>query len=162
MVKTMSQIKTLGEQVRILKSYFPWLETVEKRETNHPLPLDADGWFAIPRWQSFGASYSEAVERILESLARAQKFQKKCQLTGLRPRQLEQIGNHDILVIPDTFGPKSQLGIFEVGVKLLTHPGRLSHFADPWIECWGDRVGRNIPVFYHRDILKLRLKLEET
>jgi hypothetical protein len=62
---------------------------------------------------------------------------------------------HDILIVPAQFGLRHRgrsvrrvrvimnssefgLGAFAVGVMLLTHPERLKHYDDLWIDCAGD------------------------
>lgn len=67
----------------------------------------------------------------------------------------DQQKEHDILVVPAQFGfkhrgrsvrrvreilPSSEfgLGAFAVGIMLLTHPERLQHYDDLWIDCAGD------------------------
>jgi hypothetical protein len=66
----------------------------------------------------------------------------------------EQNG-HDILVVPAQFGIRHRgrsvrrarevmnanecgLGAFAIGIMLLTHPERLKHYDDLWIDCAGD------------------------
>lgn len=63
---------------------------------------------------------------------------------------------HDILIVPAQFGLRHGgrsvrraraimnssefgLGAFAVGVMLLTHPQRLKHYDDLWIDCAGDK-----------------------
>lgn len=63
--------------------------------------------------------------------------------------------DHDILVVPAQFGLRHRgrsvrcarevfmgneygLGAFAVGIMLLTHPERLMHYDDLWIDCAGD------------------------
>lgn len=63
--------------------------------------------------------------------------------------------DHDILVVPAQFGIRHRgrsvrrarvvmtngefgLGEFAVGIMLLTHPERLQHYDDLWIDCAGD------------------------
>jgi hypothetical protein len=68
----------------------------------------------------------------------------------------EDQSGHDILVIPAQFGlchrgrsvrralevmvdqGQFGLGAFAIGIMLLTHPERLSHYDDLWIDCAGD------------------------
>jgi len=67
----------------------------------------------------------------------------------------DQQRNHDILVVPCQFGilhrgksvrrarevmnsSEFGLGAFAVGIMLLTHPERLQHHDDLWIDCAGD------------------------
>lgn len=67
----------------------------------------------------------------------------------------EQQKGHDMLVIPAQFGLRHRgrsvrrarevftasecgLGAFAIGIMLLTHPERLQHYDDLWIDCAGD------------------------
>lgn len=67
----------------------------------------------------------------------------------------EQQKNHDMLVIPAQFGFRHRgrsvrrarevftanecgLGAFAIGIMLLTHPKRLQHLNNLWIDCAGD------------------------
>lgn len=82
--------------------------------------------------------------------------------------------DHDILVVPAQFGihhrgrsvrrarevfasNESGLGAFAIGIMLLTHPERLHHYDDLWIDCAGDEYApdadggfSNAPVFFFR------------
>jgi hypothetical protein len=68
--------------------------------------------------------------------------------------------DHDILVVAAQFGIRHRgrsvrrarevmndaefgLGAFAVGIMLLTHPERLKHFNDLWIDCAGDEFSFN-------------------
>lgn len=94
-------------------------------------------------------------------------------------RMFQMIGNqqknHDILVIPCQFGilhrgrsvrrarevmksTEFGLGAFAVGIMLLTHPERLQHYNDLWIDCAGDEYSSEpgggfvlAPCFYFHD-----------
>lgn len=85
-------------------------------------------------------------EKRLRQSARTQEFWK-----GLSSAQ----GNTDILIVPAQFGLRHRgrsvrrarevfitnefgLGAFAVGIMLLTHPERLQHYDDLWIDCAGD------------------------
>jgi hypothetical protein len=76
---------------------------------------------------------------------------KSALLTTLRQQQ----GDHDVTVIAAQFGIQHRgkstrcanatmgenefgLGIFEVAIMLLTHPGRLGRIESLWIDCAGD------------------------
>jgi len=83
--------------------------------------------------------------------------------------------DHDILVVAAQFGLRHRgrsvrrarevmnafefgLGAFAIGIMLLTHPERLKHYDDPWIDCAGDEFsydgdGRfdDAPYFYFLD-----------
>lgn len=68
---------------------------------------------------------------------------------------VEQQGNPDILIVPAQFGIRHRgrsvlrarekfqarefgLGAFGIGIMILTHPERLQHYDDLWIDCAGD------------------------
>jgi hypothetical protein len=86
----------------------------------------------------------------------------------------EAQGNPDILLVPAQFGIRHRgrsvrrarevfasnefgLGAFAVGIMLLTHPERLQHYDDLWIDCAGDEFSpaaggafSESPCFYFR------------
>lgn len=85
-------------------------------------------------------------EKRLRQSAQSQKF-----WTELTDAQ----GNPDILIVPAQFGIRHRgrsvrrapevfagnefgLGAFAVGIMILTHPERLMHYDDLWIDCVGD------------------------
>lgn len=87
-------------------------------------------------------------EQHLRQSARTEEFLAKL---------AEEQGNPDILIIPAQFGIRHRgrsvrrarevmvnttgeigLGAFAVGCMLLTHPNRLQHYDDLWIDCAGD------------------------
>ena len=87
----------------------------------------------------------------------------------------EQQGNNDILIAPAQFGLRHRgrsvrrarevmsasefcLGAFQIAVMLLTHPERLQHYDDLWIDCAGDEYDAaaggswsSAPYFYFYD-----------
>jgi hypothetical protein len=87
----------------------------------------------------------------------------------------EQQKGHDILVVDAQFGIEHRgesvrraravfqgnefgLGAFEIGIMLLTHPDRLAHYDDLWIDCAGDEYSFDAdgqflraPDFYFND-----------
>jgi hypothetical protein len=87
-------------------------------------------------------------EKRLCQSARTQEFFKKL---------CDEQGNPDILIVPAQFGIRHRgrsvrrarevmldsgnefgLGAFAVGIMILTHPERLKHSDDLWIDCAGD------------------------
>ncbi len=149
------ELKGITEQVAILKWFFPELKdaTFDESVAVRSLPLNAEGWFAIPRWEKLGSSYNKAVCRLFgafqsklynnhdfeigpEYLRQHQKTVKAFQKLG------EEQKGHDILIVPCQFGLQYRglsvrrarefmnsqefgLGAFPVGIMLLTHPRRL-------------------------------------
>lgn len=120
--------KSLAEQCNALRQLFPglgfanhdYIATIEKGEVT--LPQNAEGWFAIPNWiknpQLFGATYSEAVLKMLATIkqTRGRLYNyREGQINEQRLRQsvrsrefLAQLaasqGDPDILIVPAQFG----------------------------------------------------------
>lgn len=164
--------KSITEQCEILRRIFPGVGLANEKIAEGALPANAEGWFAIPRWQAFAPTYGEAVQKVLDALkqARGGKFinYREGQLgpNQLRPSTeclevFQKLGdeqkNFDILVVAAQFGIRHRgrsvrrarevmldsgnefgLGAFAVGIMLLTHPERLQHYDDLWIDCAGD------------------------
>lgn len=181
------QPERLADQVARLREHFPWLHTGDEDLTNRPLPSGAEGWFAIPCWDALALTYTNAVHRVLAKLSEMRMGAFRIdRALALRRRErrvemLDKIGDqqrkHDILVIPAQFGLRHKgrsvsrarhiidqtpnefaLGAFEVGIMLLTHPERLQHYGNLWIDCAGDddtSIGDDgfarAPCFYFRD-----------
>ena len=51
-----------------------WMPGEARRK---PLPAGAEGWFAIPRWESLASSYSEAVEMMAAAMGTRRKFSNR-------------------------------------------------------------------------------------
>jgi hypothetical protein len=182
--------KPIDEQVKLLNGFFPNLGNVNEKLVEQPLPQDAEGYFAIPRWQKIAPTYGEALQKVLDLIKQTRdgKFYnyREGQLGSDRLRQhaktakvevklgQEQEG-YDIFVVPCQFGIKHRgrsvrrarevfnasefgLGAFAVACMVLTHPERLRHYDDLWIDCAGDEYDprRNgsfdqAPVLYFND-----------
>lgn len=162
--------KGITEQTNRLRELFPGIGFADEKIAEGELPKHAEGWFAIPKWQTVAPTYGEAVEKVLAMIkeTRNGKFHnyREGQLGPDRLRQsaktasvFEKLGDeqkdHDILVVPAQFGIRhrgrsvrrarevfagneSGLGAFAIGIMLLTHPERLQHYDDLWIDCAGD------------------------
>ena len=134
------------------------------------LPSGAEGWFAIPKWQTLAKTYGEAVQKVLDLIKQTrngafcnyregqlgpQNLRQSAKAVRAYEKLCSQQKDHDILVVPCQFGlrhrgrsvrrarevmPTSEfgLGAFEVGIMLLTHPERLQHYNDLWIDLAGD------------------------
>jgi hypothetical protein len=162
--------KGITEQTNILRQLFPGIGFADEQIAGQPLPQNAEGWFAIPRWEKVAPTYGEAVEKVLAMIkqTRSGKFYNYRE-GRLDPQYLRQhaktaeafqkLGDeqkdYDIFVVPDQFGLLHRgrsvrrarevmnanqfgLGAFAVGIMLLTHPERLQHYDNLWIDCAGD------------------------
>ncbi|MBI2625135.1 MAG: hypothetical protein HYW70_02285 [Candidatus Nealsonbacteria bacterium] len=112
------KVKNITEQTNILRQLFPGIGYADERIVKGPLPEGAEGWFAIPRWDSIAHTYNEAVDKVLKML----KQQCKGRFYNYREHHItdwlqqtnkamkmfykiwqEQDG-YDILVVPAQFG----------------------------------------------------------
>lgn len=162
--------KTITEQCNILRQIFPGVGYADESLAEGELPKHAEGWFAIPKWQTIAPTYAEAVQKVLDAIkeARNGKFYnyREGQIVSERLRQsakteavfqklAESQKDHNILVVPAQFGIRHRgrsvrrarevmnanecgLGAFAIGIMILTHPERLQHLDDLWIDCAGD------------------------
>lgn len=112
--------KTIAQQVNILSGLFSGVSIgfADADIANGELPEGAEGWFAIPRWQSIAPTYGEAVQKVLDLLDKAYggrfKNWRKGQLGPAKLRQScksaamwEKIGQEQkggVLVVPAQFG----------------------------------------------------------
>lgn len=164
------QPKSIDEQVSLLRRIFPEIGFANEGLGQRPLPAEAEGWFAIPRWEDIAPTYGEAVEKALAALAErcggncinyrekglGERFLRQTDATKAAFQKLSE-GQKEcgILVVAAQFGilhrgrsvrraremmrsDEFGLGAFAVGIMLLTHPERLRHYDDLWIDCAGD------------------------
>lgn len=109
----------ITEQTNILRQLFPGVGFAYEKLAEQPLPPNAEGWFAIPRWQSVAKTYNEAVQKVLDLIKKQRKgnFYNYCEgeigETYLRQhertaKKLQTLGNQqtgfDILVVAAQFG----------------------------------------------------------
>lgn len=164
------KVKGIAEQVATLHQLFPELKdaTFDESIASRPLPPNAEGWFAIPRWEKLGSSYGEAVDKVLTTIKSKRTFYnyREGQTGSEYLRQhakmvkaFQKLGDeqkgHDILIIPCQFGLRHRgrsvrrarevmnavefgLGAFAVGCMILTHPEREVKWEQLHVDCAGD------------------------
>ncbi|HNV97340.1 MAG TPA: hypothetical protein PKL13_03420 [bacterium] len=162
--------KNIIEQIDILCQLFPGIDCSHETFVENQLPHNAEGWFAIPRWQKIAPTYGEAVQKVLDIIRNVRNgafynyYEGKLGSQYLRQSQksieafqkfFDDQGGRDILVIPAQLGLRHRgrsfrralevmnanefgLGVFSVGIIILTHPERLMNYDDLWIDCVGD------------------------
>ena len=112
-------VKGITAQTNILRQLFSGIGFADEKLAEQSLPPNAEGWFAIPRWQKVAKTYGEAVEKVLELIKQQHKGKfynwregklgeqylrqhertvKKLQVLG------DQQKDYDILVVPVQFG----------------------------------------------------------
>lgn len=160
-------VKSIYQQIKILKKFFPGLDYSLPRTIPKTLPTRAEGLFIIPRWQKIAPTYCGAVAIVLDKLAstreldnhRENKLGKKYLRQNERTSRIERsIGIQqpgDIMVIPAQFGLRHRgqsfrrarktlrgdefgLGTFAAGCMLLTHPERFTRFNQLYVYVLGD------------------------
>ena len=112
--------KGITEQTNILRQLFPGVGFADEKLAERPVPVGAEGWFAIPKWQTIAPTYGEAVEKVLAKIEETRKGKFKNRREGeLGPDDLKQTArtevtmfetlgyeqkDHDILVVAAQFG----------------------------------------------------------
>ena len=111
--------KSITEQCNILRQIFPGIGFADEKLAEREVPTHAEGWFAIPKWQTVAPTYAEAVQKVLDAVksARNGKFYnyRDGQINDQRLRQtaktasvFQKLGDeqkdHDILVVAAQFG----------------------------------------------------------
>lgn len=111
--------KGIKEQANILRQLIPGIGLINEKIAEQSLPANAEGWFAIPRWQLVAKTYNEAVQKVLDLI----KQQRKGKFYNWREsrigeqylrqhertvKNLEALGEtqkgYDILVVAAQFG----------------------------------------------------------
>lgn len=111
--------KGLTEQTNRLRELFPGIGYANEKLAEGTLPPNAEGWFAIPRWEKIAPTYNEAVQKVLDLIKQTRngKFYN-CREGQLSPERLRQTArvqkfwetlgseqkDNDILVVPAQFG----------------------------------------------------------
>lgn len=113
------KIKDIAEQVNILRQLFPGIGFADEKLCARMVPTGAEGWFAIPKWQTIAPTYGEAVEKVLAKIGKVYRGKfKNLHEDELGPRHLKQSAktekmfqmlgrqqkDHDILVVAAQFG----------------------------------------------------------
>lgn len=65
--------KNFSEQVNVLRKIFPGIGLANEEMIRRPLPLGAEGWFAIPRWESIAKDYNQAVKKVAGLIQESRK-----------------------------------------------------------------------------------------
>lgn len=164
--------KGIAEQTSLLRQIFPGIGFANESLAKQSIPEGAEGWFAIPRWETIAPTYGEAVEKVLVELSRrrggkfvndregklGEQYLRQTDPTTVAFQQFgDQQKGYEILVLAAQFGILHRgrsvrraremmsinefgLGAFAVAIMLLTHPERLQHYDDLWIDCAGDEL----------------------
>lgn len=168
------QPKDVRQQNYILQQSFPFIGCANVYITKRKLPANAEGWFAIPKWENIAPTYGEAVEKMIAAIKLKRKIENCCghmlesEYLRQNPRTTEmfkQISqeqkDYNVLVVPAQFGLYHKgrsiqearqafapnefgLGAFAVASMLLTHPERETRWEQIHIDCAGDEFTTNL------------------
>ena len=154
---------------------------VDQQGIYRMLPPDAEGAFLLPPWTYLGSTYQSAVMKVFSLLRINDKhtaaFRHVVSSVKECPRKQEVfrassqgLDRYQLKVMPGQFGlhyrgqsaarvqahaseGEISLGLYEVGIMLITHPDRLANNDDLAIICAGDRYHDDpysVPRFSHR------------
>ena len=117
------KIKSITEQANILRQLFPGIGFADETVAEGKLPRNAEGWFAIPNWETIAPTYKEAVEKVLAKLAETRtlhnhregvlgpEYLRQSDRTvqmNRTVRMMKKLGDrqkdHDVLVVAAQFG----------------------------------------------------------
>lgn len=113
--------QSIGEQIEILRGFFPQLNYSYAEKFNQPLPSEAEGWFVIPKWKSIARNYPQALQEIIRILPStherlfvnilSNKLTRRHLRTAARTKnylcKISVLQNiPDLLIIPAQFGLK--------------------------------------------------------
>ncbi|MBI5222322.1 MAG: hypothetical protein HY980_02385 [Candidatus Magasanikbacteria bacterium] len=162
------KVKGITEQTNILRQLFPGIGFADEKLAEQPLPPNAEGWFAIPKWQTLAPTYGKAVEKVLAMIASKRKFynyhdgqlgakylRQHAKTVKMFQKLDDEQKDFDILVVPCQFGLRHKgrsvrrarevfaanefgLGTFAIGIMLLTHPEREVQWKQFHVDCAGD------------------------
>jgi len=174
--------KEITKQINLLRKLFPGIGYADEKLAEQDLPPNAEGWFAIPRWEKIAPTYGRAVEKVIDLINQTRNhafynhafffnsnFKEHLNSKYLRQSKktreaFQKLGDkqkgYDILVVSAQFGLRHRgrsvrrayevmnanefgLGVFAVGIMLLTHPKRLQHRKDLKIDCAGDEFSQD-------------------
>ena len=111
--------KGITEQTNRLRELFPGIGYADEELAKRPLSGEAEGWFAIPKWQAVAQTYGEAVEKALQLLSSVyggkfcnyrqgqlgpEYLREHASKTAALQQLAEQQPDHDILVVACQFG----------------------------------------------------------
>src|SRR3989344_134463 len=162
------KVKGITEQTNILRQLFPGVGFADEKLAEQPLPPNAEGWFAIPKWQTLAPTHRGGVNKVLAMIASKRKFYnygdgqlgaKYLRQHAKTVKMFQKLGDEqkdfDILVVPAQFGLRHKgrsvrrarevftanefgLGAFAIGIMVLTHPERLVQWEQLHVDCAGD------------------------
>lgn len=153
--------ENISNQIKTLREFFPNLGSANEKLAEEKLPPDAEGWFAIPRWEKIAPTYHEAAKKVIKAHCKSERtnreFFENTTLGLLKANIIfrhtersiwafqklrDEQKAHDILIFPAQFGLRHKgrssrrarevmsfnefgLGVFEVGIMLLSNPKRM-------------------------------------
>jgi hypothetical protein len=113
------QPKPTNDQIARLRGLFPELGTADVSRGHQPLPPNAEGWFAIPRWEKIAPTYNAALDKVFALISKTSdgqflnwregntgpnRLRQHTRTVAMLKRLGDQQEGHDILIVPAQFG----------------------------------------------------------
>jgi hypothetical protein len=112
--------KGIAEQAKILRQLFPGVGFANEKLAERTVPTGAEGWFAIPKWQTIAPTYGEAVQKVFRTIEGVRggtmfcnyregklssgQFRQSAKAADAFWELADEQKDHDILVIAAQFG----------------------------------------------------------
>lgn len=111
--------KSITEQTNRLRELFPGIGYADEKLVEGALPPNAEGWFAIPKWEKIAPTYNEAVQKVLDMIKQTrngkfynyrdgqlgpERLRQTAKTAGVFQKLGDEQKDHDILVVPAQFG----------------------------------------------------------
>ncbi len=161
------RVRDIIGQTNALRQLFSGVGFADEELAQRPLPVGAEGWFAIPRWENIAATYNDALQKVLALIKSKRTFYnfregelgenqlKQTERAIAAWKKLGESQKGDILIVAAQFGLRHRgrsvrrarevfianefgLGAFASGIMLLTHPEREEKWEQLHIDCAGD------------------------
>jgi hypothetical protein len=113
------KLKGITEQTNHLRELFPGIGYANEKLAEQLLPENAEGWFAIPRWEKVAPTYGEAVQKVLglikqtrngafynyrEGELGSNQLRQSAKSVSVFQKLGDEQKDQDILVVPAQFG----------------------------------------------------------
>jgi hypothetical protein len=111
--------KGITEQTNRLRELFPGIGYADEKLADGTLPPNAEGWFAIPKWEKIAPTYNEAVQKVLDMIKQTrngkfynyrdgqlgpERLRQTAKTAGVFQKLGDEQKDHDTLVVPAQFG----------------------------------------------------------
>jgi hypothetical protein len=127
--------KSMTEQTNRLRELFPGIGYANEKLAEATLPENAEGWFAIPRWEKVAPTYGEAVQKVLDLIKQTRngafynyregelgsnQLRQSAKTVSIFQKLGDEQKDQDILVVPAQFGIRHRGDEFAPPLRMAT------------------------------------------